>query len=87
MHCLYRIIRCFVVRSHNVSGNPLGVSKNQSNNLRKYFEDSLHKELSFFLFRWVNALDPKIDKGPWTPQQDRKLKTLISLVKVRTSIA
>ena len=27
----------------------------------------------FFLFRWVNALDPKIDKGPWTPQQDRKL--------------
>ena len=27
----------------------------------------------FCLFRWVNALDPKIDKGPWTPQQDRKL--------------
>ena len=21
----------------------------------------------------MNALDPKIDKGPWTPQQDRKL--------------
>lgn len=27
----------------------------------------------FFFLRWVNALDPKIDKGPWTSQQDRKL--------------
>ncbi|KAL9985551.1 hypothetical protein ACROYT_G007972 [Oculina patagonica] len=23
--------------------------------------------------RWVNALDPKIDKGPWTKEQDQKL--------------
>lgn len=36
--------------------------------------------LSYFLFqlwhyfcRWVNALDPKIDKGAWTKIQDQKL--------------
>lgn len=35
---------------------------------------------SYFLFqlrhyfcRWVNALDPKIDKGAWTKIQDQKL--------------
>ena len=25
------------------------------------------------LHRWVNALDPTLDKGPWTHQQDMKL--------------
>ena len=33
----------------------------------------INSNFFLLLFRWVNALDPKIDKGPWTPQQDRKL--------------
>lgn len=30
-------------------------------------------QLRHFFCRWVNALDPKIDKGAWTKIQDQKL--------------
>ena len=30
-------------------------------------------KLWHYFCRWVNALDPKIDKGAWTKIQDQKL--------------
>ena len=33
----------------------------------------LLSQLRHYLCRWVNALDPKIDKGAWTKIQDQKL--------------
>ena len=33
----------------------------------------LLSQLRHYFCRWVNALDPKIDKGAWTKIQDQKL--------------
>lgn len=32
-----------------------------------------YTEKIIVICRWVNALDPKIEKGPWTKEQDKDL--------------
>lgn len=37
-----------------------------------------YTEIIIVICRWVNALDPKIEKGPWTKEQDKDLLENVS---------
>jgi hypothetical protein len=56
----------------------LGVAKHANRNWKSIAEGLENKTAIQCLHRWRKVLDPQVIKGPWTTEEDEKIRTLVT---------